>query len=69
MSDRNTAPLPPPPREIIMDSAHLISPGGVVTAPECCGLPMIYEGDCGIGCCSDYKCRACRRRVRVEWPD
>lgn len=42
---------------------------GSVTGPRCCGQPMNDDGDCGQGCCDDYKCTVCGYRCRVEWPD
>jgi hypothetical protein len=26
-------------------------------------------GDCGRGCCDDYRCRDCGQQWRYEWPD
>ena len=38
---------------------------GVVTVPE-----SIEEvGECRDGCCTDYRCKVCGRRFRIEWPD
>ncbi len=42
---------------------------GSVTRPSCCGQPMTDDGDCGHGCCDDYRCDVCGKSIRVEWPD
>lgn len=42
---------------------------GKCYAPECCGQKMEDDGDCGQGCCDDYKCAKCGYKHRVEWPD
>jgi hypothetical protein len=42
---------------------------GACGAPRCCGQPMADDGDCGMGCCDDYRCEKCGYRCRVEWPD
>lgn len=42
---------------------------GKVLGPRCCGQRMDDDGDCGIGCCDDYKCAKCGYTTRVEWPD
>lgn len=59
-------------------------PGDVVQNHPDSGLPVFqchgcdkwlrkgeYKqvGDCGHGCCNDYKCNACGHETRVEWPD
>lgn len=31
--------------------------------------PLSKVGDCGLGCCSDYRCPDCGKEFRVEWPD
>lgn len=46
-----------------------ISENGSVTRPQCHGQPMADAGDCGQGCCDDYRCGVCGYKVRVEWPD
>lgn len=56
-------------REILMHSTPLINADGSVNAPMCCGQRMVSDGGCSVGCCDDYKCSECERRVRVEWPD
>lgn len=42
---------------------------GHVRGPRCCGVPMTDDGDCGQGCCDDYRCETCGYKCRVEWPD
>lgn len=42
---------------------------GHVRGPQCCGEYMADNGDCGQGCCDDYKCAKCGYKCRVEWPD
>lgn len=42
---------------------------GRVTGPWHCGQPMDDDGGCSEGCCDDYKCGVCGKRIRVEWPD
>lgn len=42
---------------------------GKCIGPQCCGEPMADNGDCGRGCCDDYKCEKCGYKTRVEWPD
>jgi len=39
--------------------------GGVVTVPD----SIEHVGDCGQGCCDDYRCKLCGHVFRVEWPD
>lgn len=46
-----------------------IEAGGICHGPECCGQKMADDGDCGQGCCDDYKCEKCGYTTRVEWPD
>lgn len=46
-----------------------VLPSGSCRGPRCCGKPMNDDGDCGMGCCDDYKCSVCGFRTRVEWPD
>ena len=58
-----------PDREIITDCRPLMLPDGKVLSPTCCGAKMLDDGDCGQGCCDDYRCPTCGRKVRVEWPD
>lgn len=47
----------------------LTNENGSVRAPECCGQTMSDDGGCSEGCCDDYKCAVCGKRIRVEWPD
>ncbi len=42
---------------------------GKVKGPQCCGEYMVDDGDCGQGCCDDYRCKTCGYTYRVEWPD
>lgn len=38
--------------------------------PNCiCGGKFLDDGGCRDGCCSDYKCDSCGKRIRMEWPD
>lgn len=46
----------------------LLTPTGV-TSPECCGHSMKSDGGCSEGCCDDFLCETCGKRLRVEWPD
>ena len=39
--------------------------GGVVIVPD----SIEWVGECGHGCCDDYRCTRCGRVFRVEWPD
>jgi hypothetical protein len=55
------------PREM---AAHgMICDDGSVRGPICCGKRMKNDGGCSEGCCDDYKCETCGKRIRVEWPD
>lgn len=37
---------------------------------RCCdNMDPELVGDCGNGCCDDYKCRSCGKRWRYEWAD
>lgn len=46
-----------------------VTEDGKCYGPECCGQKMADDGDCGLGCCDDYKCEKCGYTTRVEWPD
>jgi tRNA(Ile2) C34 agmatinyltransferase TiaS len=37
--------------------------------PVCCGEQMQDDGGCAQGCCDDFKCLKCGKRIRIEWPD
>lgn len=50
-------------------SAKIDFATGSVTGPQCCGEKMVDDGDCGQGCCDDYRCETCGHTVRIEWPD
>lgn len=47
----------------------LTNADGSVRAPQCCGQSMKDDGGCSEGCCDDYRCGVCGKRLRVEWPD
>lgn len=42
-----------------------IDTNGVVSYPK----TIVNIGDCGTGCCDDYKCTVCGQEFRIEWPD
>jgi hypothetical protein len=44
---------------------------GRVTLPRRCCADSQPEltGDCGKGCCEDYRCKSCGRTWRYEYPD
>lgn len=46
-----------------------INDDGSVSGPGCCHQLMEQDGGCREGCCDDYKCAVCGKRLRVEWPD
>ncbi len=56
-------------REIIMNLD--LYPNGVRTnMPVCkCGTKMVDDGGCRDGCCDDFKCLKCGKRIRVECGD
>src|ERR1043165_3546559 len=56
-------------RELVPRHGFACLETGVVTAPWCCGRRMVDDGDCNCGCCDDYRCTKCGRRVRIEGPD
>ena len=64
MSNKEIREAPP---QYVPASVDPVS--GICTGPMCCGVKMADDGDCGMGCCDDYKCRTCGHTVRVEWPD
>lgn len=37
--------------------------------PKCKKESLVDDGDCGQGCCDDFKCIECGYRFRMEWPD
>jgi len=43
------------------------APNGVVTSPVCCDSPMEDDGGCSEGCCDDFKCKVCGKRIRLEY--
>lgn len=47
----------------------LIKEDGSTITPTCCGQKMKDDGGCSSGCCDDFKCEACGKTLRVEWPD
>lgn len=46
----------------------LTNQDGSVSAPTCCGRTMADDGGCSEGCCDDYQCEVCGRRLRIGWP-
>ncbi len=56
-------------REVIYGHLLVCPLSGNTMAPRCCGQPMKDDGECDVGCCDDYRCEICSKRVRVEWPD
>lgn len=56
-------------REVIVNPMPLINQDGSVGGPVCCGAKMADDGGCSEGCCDDFKCEICCKRIRVEWPD
>lgn len=48
---------------------NLMNADGSVSAPKCCGVSMRDDGGCSDGCCDDYKCGVCGKRIRIAWPD
>lgn len=53
----------------VMEAQGMFCDDGSVRAPICCGKRMKADGGCSEGCCDDFKCEACGKRTRVEWPD
>ena len=50
--------------------AHSLDNGdGTVSTPICCGHKMLDDGGCSDGCCDDYRCEHCGKKIRVEWGD
>lgn len=43
------------------------APNGIVSAPICCGVEMEDDGGCSEGCCDDFKCKVCGKRIRLEY--
>lgn len=56
-------------REIQMHRPDVYPGNGTMRAPMCCGQKMKDDGGCGDGCCDDWKCSVCGRRIRTEAPD
>lgn len=48
---------------------NLTNKDGSVRAPKCCGVSMLDDGECSEGCCDDYLCSRCHKRLRIQWPD
>lgn len=48
---------------------NLTGADGSVSAPKCCGAPMLDNGGCSDGCCDDFQCATCGRKIRIAWPD
>lgn len=61
MSDQNT--------EGALLGVLLDNGDGTVRSPTCCGQKMVDDGGCSSGCCDDYKCTVCGKKIRVEWGD
>ncbi len=55
--------------ENVQLAQSLTNRDGSVSAPCCCGVPMVCYGGCSEGCCDDYRCATCDRSIRVQWPD
>lgn len=53
---------------ILGQEPAIINADGGVTSPRCCHEPMKDDGGCAEGCCDDYKCEVCGKRIRIEWP-
>lgn len=47
----------------------LTNADGSVRGPVCCGEDMADDGGCSEGCCDDFKCTVCGKRLRIAWPD
>lgn len=43
------------------------APNGIVNSPVCCGEEMDDDGGCSEGCCDDFKCKRCGKRIRLEY--
>lgn len=56
-------------REVNMLRPDVYGSDGIVRAPMCCGQEMADDGECSEGCCDDWKCLKCGRRLRTEAPD
>jgi len=56
-------------KEIIVDVGQFTCDDGSVRAPVCCGQSMKKDGGCAEGCCDDYRCEICNKKVRVEWAE
>ena len=60
-------PLPELENAILAQS--LTDQNGQVHAPLCCDTIMVDDGGCSNGCCDDYRCERCGKRIRIQWPD
>ena len=56
-------------REIRMFCPDVYDDNGNMHSPMCCGKKMDSDGGCSDGCCDDWKCKVCGRRLRTEAPD
>lgn len=54
-------------RQILFGDAFVNN--GVVSTPVCCGQKMKDDGGCSEGCCDDFKCEICNKRIRLEYGD
>lgn len=42
---------------------------GTIIGPTCCGEKMKDNGGCSDGCCDDYKCEKCGKKIRLTYGD
>jgi len=54
----------------VWGDAKLARPRPSVLPSRCCeAMDPEQTGRCREGCCDDYRCRACGKTWRYEWPD
>ena len=50
----------------VLQGSFFEAPDGTILSPVCCGQNMKDVGGCSEGCCDDFKCEVCDKRVRLE---
>lgn len=48
---------------LVLYGGPFVNSDGSVRGPVCCGNKMQDDGGCAEGCCDDYKCEVCGKRV------